>query len=75
MSTLTWSPAWAPHVNGSTKARDEDGEQVVQIACTKCGGNTRRRCSSGLWREKVQAFAMDHLHRDPLETGFQSKKS
>lgn len=67
----TWSPASTPHVSGRYTRRRWNGAgfdpQWVEATCEKCGERSQRvRCDSGRVREKIVAFAVLHLHADPL---------
>lgn len=62
-----WAPPWAPLVKGWYTDRDEDGEQEVGATCTKCLGSFKAKCTSGLVRKKISAFAMSHTHRGPFD--------
>lgn len=73
MADQTYSPAWAPHVEGSYPERVVDPEtgeaepQLVRMRCGVCGDEHRVLCSSGAVRQWVLQFAKVHLHRDPLK--------
>lgn len=67
-----WRPLNAPHVVGRFSPRRWNGAgfdpQWVEAECTTCGeASARVRCDSGRVREKVVAFAVLHLHVDPLK--------
>lgn len=75
-----WSPSWAPHVKGRYTRRTVDEvtrmpePQQVRIVCTHrddegkmCGETWQTSCSSGNVRRHIQNFAMNHIHKDPLQ--------
>lgn len=69
----TWRPPHAAHVVGTWTPRSFDAKglpkaQVVSCRCEACGAAWEVPCTSGLVRQKVQAFALAHLHRDVLAT-------
>lgn len=75
MSDLTeeWRPLSAPHVVGKFTPRRWDGTayepQWVEATCTTCGESSPRvKCDTGRVREKIAAFAVLHLHADPLKS-------
>lgn len=66
-----WSPANVPHVEGRFTPRQWNGQgfdpQWVEATCTVCKESSpRTRCDSGRVRQKIVAFAILHLHKDPL---------
>jgi hypothetical protein len=67
-----WTPPYATHVKGrfAFDDFDEEGrprEAIVRAECDKCGEKFERRCTSGLFRQHIARFAIQHLHRNPLE--------
>lgn len=67
----TWSPEWAPFVQGQFTKRtfDEDGlpdEQRIVVSCSSCGATWQRTCTSGLVKNHINTFARLHIHRDPM---------
>ncbi len=67
-----WSPANASHVQGRFTPRHWNGvgfdPQWVEATCTTCKESSARvRCDSGRVREKIVAFSLLHLHKDPLK--------
>jgi len=66
----SWRPPNAPHVLGTwTPRRFANGlpiAQEVHCACETCQATWTVLCSSGLPRQRIQQFALIHLHRDPL---------
>lgn len=58
---------WAP-VTGLHTQRDEDGEQKWKARCNRCGATIGpMTCLTGMIRQHVANFALDHTHRHPLE--------
>ncbi len=62
----------APHVEGKFTRRNWNGEsfdpQWVEATCTICKETSPRvRCDSGRVREKIVAFSVLHLHKDPMK--------
>lgn len=64
--THSWSPPWAPHVEGWHTDRDEQGEAQVGGACGVCKETFKRTCASGRMRHWIATFAIQHLHKEPL---------
>ena len=73
MRELTsYDPHWAPRVRGKIEApaTREDGlpeEQKIFCECLECGTKWQTTCSSGHVRVHVNKFALQHIHRDPLD--------
>lgn len=70
--TEEYRPRWATHVRG-TWGEPEEGPTGAQewrmtFLCEHCGESTRAICTTGQVRQKVAAFAIDHLHRDVFTT-------
>jgi len=73
MADVDYSPAFAPHVKGRYTARVWDPgtarhePQTWSATCAKCKdtyGPTQ--CDSGRVRQKIDTWALNHLHRDPM---------
>ena len=67
-----YSPSFAKHVQGEHDARTNDAETGKvnpmrwATLCTVCKEQGRGLCDSGRVREKIDKWAILHLHRDPL---------
>lgn len=74
----SYGPAFAPHVVGEfERKQDEDGRPEpiwVDLSCGKCGDRTRVRCHLGAPRSKVLAYAVNHLHADPMAVPEKKKR-
>lgn len=71
-----WRPPFANHVLGRYTVRTNDpetgmpNEQTYEIVCEHHGCALRwgpSKCSSGAVRQHIANFAINHLHRDPLD--------
>jgi hypothetical protein len=70
-----WRPKWAPHVRGEHTPRVMDPEtglpesQKIRIVCERCGATWGpSECTSGLVRNKIAAYALDHKACLPVQT-------
>lgn len=72
-SWRTWRPPWAAHVVGRYERRTWDEAtglpepQQIEMLCEQCEAKWKTSCATGQVRRHIGAFAMVHLHRDPLE--------
>jgi hypothetical protein len=64
----SWSPRWAPHIDGKYEPISYDPDTgmpepaKVTMRCTRCGVEWQTMCSSGQQRSHIQTFAQQHLH-------------
>ena len=71
---VRYSPAFAPHVEGTYTPREYDPvlarhePQTVRAKCTRCGEEYGpAECQSGRVRQHIDNWAVgNHLHRDPM---------
>lgn len=72
--SVAYTPSFAPLVKGEHDPRQNDPEtgKVVPMrftaSCTSCGERVEGVCDSGRVREKIDKWAILHLHRDPMGT-------
>ena len=78
MALETYSPKFAPHVTGTYERKvDEDGrpERIeVALTCSTCGDRCAVPCYAGAPRTKVLAYAMNHVHADPMAVPERKKR-
>lgn len=72
MSRTPYSPPWAPHVRGYFEAPEPplEGEAPdpykVGATCAACGINFEQRCTTGRVKWRINLFAAQHQHKNPL---------
>lgn len=81
MTWTTWTPPYAPHVEGRYTELEIDPdtnqplEQRVSAMCRQCGAEWGPvTCTSGMVRQHIATFARVHLHRDALREPFPTRK-
>ena len=79
--SVVYKPAFAPFVTGEHDPRRSDPETGLVVpmrftaSCSKCGEKVEGVCDSGRVREKIDKWAILHLHRDVLGTAIPSPRT
>lgn len=68
--SVPWNPHFAPAVTGMHEPRAFDpttrtfDPQRFRVVCVSCGDTFEGVCDSGRIRQKIDKWAVMHLHRD-----------